>query len=582
MKDPTLEALRHDREALVKEIELAGGTVRGSSVFCPYHDDRNASGSIYKDEHGAWRYRCHGCGVGGDVYDIRKLRTGEGPTLAPKQPQAQRQTASGHVYASIDEAAAAKAGAVRGKVEATYIYANPATGNADMIVLRLRLPDGGKTFRQLHPVAGGVVAKAPGKPWPIYNRGRVAKADTVLVVEGEQCVHALHEVGIVATTSPDGAGKAHHADWTPLAGKRVWLWPDFDEKGINHMRAVAAILEKLDPAPAVFWIDPGALELPPAGDVVDYLARMGEATPEARRQAVEQVMRDAEPVGASGDLRRRIEGIITGRYALVDWPWSALARLTMALLPGTITLICGDPGDGKSLFLLQAAAYWHEVGVKIAVFELEEDRAYHLARALAQVEGDSRLTDPEYIARNPVDAREAFARSADWLDEFGRCIHEAPERQATLDELAGWVERQAKSRTRIIAVDPITAAATSEKSWVDDNKFLMRAKRPIVDGGASLVLVTHPRKGRKGLVGLDELAGGAAYARFAQTALWLERHQPPKETKIITPCGKAIVTANRTLRVLKCRNGRGHGLRLAYNLSGDTLRFSEEGIVEHE
>ena len=45
-----------------------------------------------------------------------------------------------------------------------------------------------------------------------------------LTVEGEKVVHALHDYSVVATTSPCGAGKAKHPDWTPLAGKNVILY----------------------------------------------------------------------------------------------------------------------------------------------------------------------------------------------------------------------------------------------------------------------------------------------------------------------------------------------------------------------
>ena len=52
------------------------------------------------------------------------------------------------------------------------------------------------------------------------------------------------------------------------------------------------------------------------------------------------------------------------------------------------------------------------------------------------------------------------------------------------------------------------------------------------------MLVTHPRKGRKGAVGLDELAGSTAYARFTQSVLWLEYLPIPKSVTVSTTFGR--------------------------------------------
>lgn len=54
-----------------------GLTVRGRAMACPRpeHEDRHPSVSIY-DRGGTERWRCHRCGVGGDVYDLLGAVTG--------------------------------------------------------------------------------------------------------------------------------------------------------------------------------------------------------------------------------------------------------------------------------------------------------------------------------------------------------------------------------------------------------------------------------------------------------------------------------------------------------------------------
>ena len=146
-------------------------------------------------------------------------------------------------------------------------------------------------------------------------------------------------------------------------------------------------------------------------------------------------------------------------------------------------------------------------------------------------------------------------------------------------DLATWVGERAASGCRIIGIDPVTAASVSDQQWIDDSRFMIEAKAAMRQHGASLVLVTHPKKGRKHAVGLDELAGGAAYQRFAQTVLWIEHHKTPKTVSITDLCGTCSSEINRTIHLSKTRNGRGHGLCLGFIFQGDSLRFSEQGVI---
>jgi hypothetical protein len=132
---------------------------------------------------------------------------------------------------------------------------------------------------------------------------------------------------------------------------------------------------------------------------------------------------------------------------------------------------------------------------------------------------------------------------------------------------------------RVIGIDPVTAASTSEKSWIDDLRFLMTVKSIVREYGASLVLVTHPRKGRRPTSSLDDLAGGAAYPRFSQTVMWIRRLDKDKSVLVAGPCGNFTTQINRSIRLSKTRNGRGAGVELGYVFDGKTLRFSEQGAV---
>jgi putative DNA primase/helicase len=84
------------------------------------------------------------------------------------------------------------------------------------------------------------------KPRPLYGLPLLAaKPDVrVFVVEGEKCADALREFGALAITWPGGGKAVKHADWSPLAGRKVTIWPDADEPGHKAGQEVAAILHE--------------------------------------------------------------------------------------------------------------------------------------------------------------------------------------------------------------------------------------------------------------------------------------------------------------------------------------------------
>lgn len=584
------DTIRRDRNALVQSLTQAGAVFKGNGCTCPFHDDRHPSMGLYADDDGIWRAKCQAasCGFLGDVYDVQAKVEGTTPEellREQKRDATQPRKLQPRRFESGDELDASMS-----NVRMKYTYTDPETGHADLIVYRIE--DGGrKRFLQAHQNGRGFVLSAPPKPWPIYNRKRVGMADEVVVVEGEKCVHALHDIGIVATTSPAGAGKAEHADWSPLAGKTAYLWPDCDEpdpktgkrSGIEHMRQVADMLDKLDPPCRVLWVDVDELGLGPKDDVVDFVASMADEDTESKRLAVESVLSCAMPLGAASEVGQLVEDIISGKRRAIEWPWETLSALTRALLPGTVTILVGDPGCSKSFGLLQAAAYWHDQGIPVAIFELEEDRKYHLFRAMAQRVAEPNLFDDGWVVRNADLVREHFNASRGFLDSFGRCIYEAPDKQVTLDELAEWVADRAREGKRIICIDPITAAQATEKPWVADLKFLIQAKTTVRDYGASLIIVTHPKLGQKKDITLDHLAGSAAYGRFVQTAIAIQTHEPPACESIRIPGfnGRRVGaerTFNRSIHIRKARNGPGGGARLAFDFDS-RLTFQEHGVV---
>jgi len=583
-----LDNIRRDRAALVAELENAGARIKGNTVLCPFHEDRQPSGGLFERD-GIWRFKCQACGTGGDVFDIRAKVAGISTAEAIKEIAGRTYVKpnKGKPTGSVPMQAFANLQAVRqylqtkvGRIVSEHNYTSDS-GDIVQIVFRCE-QNGQKTFRPVHLADNGYVLAAAPKPWPLYNLPSVLKAETVVIVEGERCADVLTRYGFVSTTSSSGAKNAKSTDWTPLAGKGVTLWPDNDTEGRRYMAEVEQILENLQPAPRVSILDPVSLDLGDREDVVDFIEQLKVLNrPDVEITVViAEVLKKAKLRSIAGEVQQRVADIRAGRYSCVDWPWDSVSRFTRALLPGTVTLLVGNPGASKSFMALQAFSFWNELGLRTSLYEVEEDKVFHLTRVLAQKSGQADVTDPQWVKENAEFAGRIVSEHREFLDNFGRVLYVSPDTQPTLAQLAQWIELQAKTGCRIIGIDPITSAERGGEPWVVDGKFLRAIERTATDYRLSIILVTHPIKAVS-FPDLSQVAGSAAYQRFSQTILWLESHDE-KSSKVRTCVGTTVMTYNRTLHILKARNGKGMGLKVAFEFDSESLKLNELGLVMKE
>lgn len=90
------------------------------------------------------------------------------------------------------------------------------------------------------------------EPRPLLHLDELAKraADPVVLCEGEKAADAAAVLlpHYVATCWPNGTNSWQKADFAPLAGRNVLLWPDNDAPGLTCMNAVAEHLRQLGAA----------------------------------------------------------------------------------------------------------------------------------------------------------------------------------------------------------------------------------------------------------------------------------------------------------------------------------------------
>jgi hypothetical protein len=285
------------------------------------------------------------------------------------------------------------------------------------------------------------------------------------------------------------------------------------------------------------------------------------------------------PPDAGREVGEFLEGVIDGTIEAVELPWPCLSGLTQALMPQTVTVLCGAPGASKSFMVLQLLHDLHRRGVPVAYFAMEGERRDVAIRLLAQLEGEANVTSLAWCRANPERVRASMAIHRDALSEFGERVTVAPD-AVNYDGLLAWMRERLARGARVLCIDPVTAASPEREPWAADQWFMGEARRLLADTGASLIVVTHPKKGGVVLPGMDALAGGAAWSRFSDTVLWLDRPDEPERVGVAVPLGGVqTVESNRSVRICKARNGRGAGLTVAFAFSPRTLTLDELGIV---
>jgi putative DNA primase/helicase len=169
--------------------------------------------------------------------------------------------------------------------------------NDDFIVCRF--PE--KQIRPLTWTGSAWAWKSPPKPKPLYWPRRVPGAP-VLIAEGEKAADAAAVLfpGHAVCTWPGGTSNVPHANWQPLAGCSVTIWPDADDVGRKAAAQLARILLGL--RCSVVVVNPPDT-VAQGWDLADALAegwtaaRAAKAV-EARAKAVEAPAADAEPAPA--------------------------------------------------------------------------------------------------------------------------------------------------------------------------------------------------------------------------------------------------------------------------------------------
>lgn len=328
---------------------------------------------------------------------------------------------------------------------------------------------------------GRVVRRRANKQFPqsgnkadrtLFRADRVADADHVLVVEGEKDVLAAEAVGAAAVCSAMGAGKAHLADWTPLAGKRVTVVADNDDPGRKHAAQVVAELGKV-----------GAAEV--------RIARAAAGKDLADHIAAGKAIAELIDVRAGAGRVARVEWATNIRPERQVWLWDT--RIPV----GTVSALAGRGGCGKTTYALHLAA-------KLSLGQLPGQHYGQPASTLVW-SGEDQWA--------PVLVPRLIAAGAD-LNLIGRLHIEAEDGIEVTPRLpldvATLREAITVSGAALVIIDPIASTMTGDLHREDDVRVALDAlARVAADTGAVVMFVRHFGKG--GGNASDKMSGSHAF-----------------------------------------------------------------------
>jgi twinkle protein len=351
----------------------------------------------------------------------------------------------------------------------------------------------------------------------------------LIITEGEMDALSFAEIGVFATSVPNGASQ-HIVKDDKNSKKFSYLWDAKDAiaaadrviiAGDQDGEAGEVLIEELARriGKAKCWRMSYPLDCKDANDV---LVKHGA-------EGLKLVLKEATPwpVGGLRDAKDyRDEAVSIWKDGLSRGIDLDIGRVSEFYRPspGTLTVCTGTPGSGKTAFLNYVAfTLANEQGWNAAVFSAETSSQVHLLQIASLRTGKSFRGDDKMSQAELEDAIDWASGKFVFLDESQTSIDSIIERaQAAV----------LRNGVRVLLVDPFNfitmEALDGESQHLGINNLLVRLKGFAVEHDVAVWLVAHPKKmyregGEEPIPGGYDISGSASFFNVADNGITISR-----------------------------------------------------------
>jgi hypothetical protein len=366
------------------------------------------------------------------------------------------------------------------------------------------------------------ISGAAPTPRPLYGLDELPGfTGGIVIVEGEKAADAAQRLlaDAVALTWPGGSNAVKKADWSPMKGRNVVVWPDNDEPGLKAARDVEAMCRAAG-AKSVRVLAP--LQGKQRGwDAADAVSEGWTKETFAAWRAEPEQSATSDPY---------LSGIFTAA-ALLGMVLPELVWAVKGLLAMGLAILAGGPKLGKSWLVTLICLGVGRGGLVLGHFAAERGKVLYLAledskrrlqdriRALCELEPD--LTE----GLENVDFQTSWPR----VDEGG------------LEKLEAYIRENVSNGLKLVVLDTLAKIGPKSKpkglNAYEADSLAMGQIKAIADKYSICILVvTHMSKGRasSNRDPFEAITGSSGQFGTADTAMLLTRTRGAETARLIT------------------------------------------------
>jgi len=410
------------------------------------------------------------------------------------------------------------------------------------------------------------MSREAGMASVLYNQAGIDfDAQALIVCEGEIDCLSVYQCGHRNVVSVPTGAKAIKSDWIALFEKfeKIVLVYDHDTAGM----AGRAELQKRIGQDRVALVD-----LPGGMDANDVLKNLGES---ALFEAIEKANpTNIEGVVQVGEAMEELqESLLMGEEVDggYDWMFPSLNNSIGKVVPGTLTLVTGKRGTGKTTLIQQQFLQWAKEGIPCLLWCGEMTPRQLVIKLVQCVVGVERSDINEHVI---AQAYEEIAS----LPLFIGYHAIKPNKELILDMATQAYKRYG---VKMICVDNLLCITQGEKDpMLEEGRVAQAFNNWSIYYDANIMLVAHPRKtggneSSNHVETADDIKGNSNVINLASQAFSVFReNNAPKNAKDLWGNIGELLDRKTSIIPLKGRYSGGDRIGWIYN-EGEYSRFRE-------